>query len=276
MPYKLKKACCYPGCPNLSHDSYCPDHKKVRQRFKNQLADRDRGTAAQRGYDAQWRRARVVFLNQHPLCVKCEEDNHLTPATVVDHIIDHKGDYELFWDRDNWQSLCKPCHDSKTAMTTWGKSKEGAVSMRTKVTIVCGAPGSGKTTYVEQHMKSGDLIIDLDWIWKAFTGLPYYHKPSELLPFVMAARDAVLQRLDQVSDLNRAFIIAGAPKAIEREALSRRYGAKVILFTTSQNECIRRIQADERRSHNTEAWKPLVQKWWNEYQPRKGDVIADE
>ena len=33
-------------------------------------------------------------------------------ATVVDHIIPHKGDSDLFWDESNWQSLCKRCHDS--------------------------------------------------------------------------------------------------------------------------------------------------------------------
>jgi 5-methylcytosine-specific restriction protein A len=37
------------------------------------------------------------------------------PAIVVDHIIPHKGNYKLFWDKSNWQSLCKSCHDKKTA-----------------------------------------------------------------------------------------------------------------------------------------------------------------
>lgn len=35
------------------------------------------------------------------------------PATVVDHKIPHRNDMELFWDRDNWQGLCKCCHDSE-------------------------------------------------------------------------------------------------------------------------------------------------------------------
>ena len=34
-------------------------------------------------------------------------------AAVVDHITPHKGDMKLFWDSDNWQSLCKQCHDSE-------------------------------------------------------------------------------------------------------------------------------------------------------------------
>lgn len=31
---------------------------------------------------------------------------------MVDHIIPHKGDMTLFWDPDNWQSLCFWCHDN--------------------------------------------------------------------------------------------------------------------------------------------------------------------
>jgi hypothetical protein len=36
-------------------------------------------------------------------------------ANVVDHIIPHRGDMELFWDESNWQSMCEPCHNRKTA-----------------------------------------------------------------------------------------------------------------------------------------------------------------
>ncbi|WP_456297628.1 HNH endonuclease signature motif containing protein [Kineothrix alysoides] len=35
-------------------------------------------------------------------------------ATVVDHVIPHRGDPILFWDKRNWQPLCKTCHDKKT------------------------------------------------------------------------------------------------------------------------------------------------------------------
>jgi len=37
-----------------------------------------------------------------------------TKATVVDHVIPHRGDEALFWDRSNWRPLCKRCHDQKT------------------------------------------------------------------------------------------------------------------------------------------------------------------
>ena len=54
------------------------------------------------------------YLATHPLCVRCMAEGRYTKATVVDHIKPHRGDSALFWDQDNWQALCKRCHDRKT------------------------------------------------------------------------------------------------------------------------------------------------------------------
>jgi 5-methylcytosine-specific restriction protein A len=74
--------------------------------------DRRRGSSRERGYTSKWQKARAAYLAQHPLCVFCERDGVLTPATVVDHVEPHRDDDEKFWDQDNWQSLCKSHHDS--------------------------------------------------------------------------------------------------------------------------------------------------------------------
>lgn len=50
----------------------------------------------------------------NPFCVKCYEEGHITMATVVDHIVPHRGDQKLFWDRGNWQPLCEHHHNVKT------------------------------------------------------------------------------------------------------------------------------------------------------------------
>ncbi|MEG0936266.1 MAG: HNH endonuclease signature motif containing protein [Clostridia bacterium] len=73
-----------------------------------------RGGANERGYDSRWRKARTLYLRKHPLCAECRRNGVLTPATVVDHIVPHRGDERLFWDEANWQPLCKTCHDQKT------------------------------------------------------------------------------------------------------------------------------------------------------------------
>ena len=113
MPYKPSRPCHYQGCPNLTDHprGYCPLHLSGKYREE----DSKRPPSHERGYDRHWRRARVRYLREHPLCVICLADERITAATVVDHIIPPKGDYELFWGGDNWQSLCKVHHDQKTA-----------------------------------------------------------------------------------------------------------------------------------------------------------------
>jgi 5-methylcytosine-specific restriction enzyme A len=83
--------------------------------------DRQRPSAARRGYGPRWRRARAAFLARHPLCVACRAQGRVVTATVVDHLVPHRGDQRLFWDEANWAPSCKPCHDRKTASEgRWG------------------------------------------------------------------------------------------------------------------------------------------------------------
>lgn len=69
-------------------------------------------SSSARGYGSSWQKAREGFLRKHPVCVMHLKFGKVVKATVVDHIIPHKGDMRLFWDSSNWQALCKPCHDS--------------------------------------------------------------------------------------------------------------------------------------------------------------------
>lgn len=76
------------------------------------FADMRRGSSSQRGYDGRWQKARRAWLARHPLCACCEANGYVQPAEVVDHVVPHKGDRDLFWDSDNWQPLCAWCHNA--------------------------------------------------------------------------------------------------------------------------------------------------------------------
>lgn len=114
MPSAAPKPCRHPGCGVLVRDgtSRCALHVKVYA----QASDAQRGSANDRGYSYAWQKARAGYLKSHPLCVRHEKRSEVVAATVVDHIVPHRGDKALFWDYDNWQALCKTCHDIKTAM----------------------------------------------------------------------------------------------------------------------------------------------------------------
>ena len=64
-----------------------------------------------RWYDTQrWRHLREICLDKNPLCAMCLKMGRETPASVVDHIEPHNGNYDLFWEVNNLQSLCASCH----------------------------------------------------------------------------------------------------------------------------------------------------------------------
>lgn len=92
-----------------------------RERSRKRDLDTHRGSARQRGYDSKWERYRRAYLARHPLCGHCQAEGRLTPATVIDHITDHRGDKSLFWLHSNHQPLCKRHHDMKTAATHLNK-----------------------------------------------------------------------------------------------------------------------------------------------------------
>lgn len=115
MPSKPLRPCKQIGCKNLSKNTYCEIHTKN--------YDIQRGNSAERGYDAKWRKYRIVYLTKNPFCIKCLEKGFHTLATVVDHIVPHKGNMMLFWNPNNHQSLCKRCHDTKTATEDGGFGK---------------------------------------------------------------------------------------------------------------------------------------------------------
>jgi 5-methylcytosine-specific restriction enzyme A len=74
-------------------------------------------------YTAIWRRRRLAYLMENPLCVACFKKGTTTPAVDIDHIIpinplnawDFDGvKYGHPLDGNNLQSLCKSCHAKKT------------------------------------------------------------------------------------------------------------------------------------------------------------------
>lgn len=70
----------------------------------------------------RWKAKRLAQLRAQPLCVFCERDGKVTPATIADHVIPHKGDESLFW-YGRLQSLCTH-HHSSTAQ----KMEKGGLS----------------------------------------------------------------------------------------------------------------------------------------------------
>lgn len=108
-----RRVCTRSGCPNLTDSGRCSQCRRQ--------ADRDRGTATERGYNsAGHRHFRTDVLDRDPICVLCE----LAASTVADHwplsrreliVSGRNPDDPLFG-----RGLCKPCHDRETSVNQPG------------------------------------------------------------------------------------------------------------------------------------------------------------
>lgn len=110
MATKPLRPCQNPGCCALVPGGYCDRHRP-RPRDRSEEAKAWRWM-----YGTQvWKRLRSEQLLREPWCRECARRGVRTRATDVDHVRDHKGDWAVFTDEANLQSLCHSCHSRKTA-----------------------------------------------------------------------------------------------------------------------------------------------------------------
>lgn len=113
MANRPLRPCRCPGCPELTGDGWCPKHRPKHQR------------GASAAYHSWYLLPiwtddlRPGQLLREPFCRECARRGLRTPAVDVDHILDHKGDWAVFTDRNNLQSLCHSCHSRKTMLEQW-------------------------------------------------------------------------------------------------------------------------------------------------------------
>lgn len=61
---------------------------------------------------ARWQKLRwSVLVRDLFTCRECGRIEADTSKLVADHKRAHRGDERKFWDPENLQCLCKPCHD---------------------------------------------------------------------------------------------------------------------------------------------------------------------
>jgi 5-methylcytosine-specific restriction protein A len=146
--FKPPRPCSAPGCPTQTANARCETHGHAHQRE----VDARRGTSAERGYDATWRRLRLAKLSNDPVCqirTHCQG----AVATEVDHRIPIRQRPEGRLDWDNLQSGCKPCHSAKILRESAGRGT-GTRSQ---------SPGSAGGRPARWHLrKSAKLEIGAD------------------------------------------------------------------------------------------------------------------
>lgn len=136
-----------------------------------------------------------------------------------------------------------------------------------EVFIICGAPGSGKTTYASQHHQPGDLIVDMDTIVAALTGDETAHPDYEnILDVAIAVRNTLYNIIENgTGDWKRAFVITSSMDDGAVIALAKQLHATVHYMETTKDECKRRIANDKTRQ-DKELFYNLVDEWFKNHE----------
>ncbi|EHK80860.1 hypothetical protein [Rhodococcus pyridinivorans] len=116
------------------------------------------------------------------------------------------------------------------------------------ITVVSGAPCSGKTTYVRENAGAGDIVIDFDTLAVALgSAVSHDHTPVHVDLARLARRAAIDEVLLHPDFLGDVWIVDTAPghAALVRYAAA---GARFEVCDPGRNECLARALRDGRPS----------------------------
>lgn len=218
----------------------------------------------------QWKKLSQKQKREYPYCQWVYEDGTMCRSTdrlASDHkipILD--GGQPLL--QSNLQSLCHHHHSIKTGQET------GSFIGRPHTTIICGPPGSGKTTYVMERAKQYDVILDLDRILGALNTKTSHIKPTYLMRCAWEMRDALIDHIQVARDIPRVWIIEGAPLLKRRHGLRDRLHAEVILLLPTPQQCKDRIKNAQDRDQSA-PWDTWIDEWFEKYEPSSLDIVIN-
>ena len=137
---------------------------------------------------------------------------------------------------------------------------------RHSVYIVYGAPLSGKNTYVRNNMMHGDIVVDMDMLYRAVTLNDLYNKPNSLLMNVRAVHATLIDNIrTRYGKWNNAWVIGSYADRYKREQLAHELGAVLVFCDASRDDCIRRLSVDVDRQYRRDEWCKYINEWFDRY-----------
>ena len=207
----------------------------------------------------------MLIINERgPRCEHCGQRVAVSSELTLHHIIEltpeNVHDANITLNPVNVLVVHHACHNQI-------HGRFGS-QMARGVYLVYGPPLSGKTSFVREHMKRGDIVVDMDRLYAAVSMLPEYDKPDSLLSNVMAMQRALIDNIKtRYGKWHSAWIVGGYADRYRREQLADSLGAELVFCDVSQEECLSRLAIDADRQHRQDEWRKYIEKWFMEYTP---------
>lgn len=143
------------------------------------------------------------------------------------------------------------------------------------LTIICGPPGAGKSTLINNKNRDETLVIDFAEIKSRVSGLGLYEAGDKWLVPALKERAKMLGILAAPTQYKDAVFITLAPEKCVRSDWENMLGAeKIIVMETDPYTCIERIAKSSVRNVRTPLfWRTLIFDWWDTYVRSDSDEI---
>lgn len=123
--------------------------------------------------------------------------------------------------------------------------------------LVTGLPGSGKTTYVKEHMKDNDCVYDFDYLCAAFSYCDIHGERNRNIKEMV--NDLLLPLIQNYESygINDLYIIRTTPSETELKELAI-LGVQLVFIDTHPDVCRERMS--KRDCRVIEGYEQIVMK----------------
>ena len=210
-----------------------------------------------------WRDFRAGLIAERgPVCERCgkivADESKLIGHHKIELTPENVHDYTISLNPELVELICDSCHNKEHMR--FGHEK------RKSVYIVYGCPLSGKTTFVRQHKGRGDIVIDMDQLYKAITFLNDYDKPDRLLNNIKRVRNDLIDQIKvRYGKWQDAYIVGGYADKYKRNKLAEELGAELIYMECSREEAMARLHVDEDRKYMKREYMEYIDRWFERY-----------
>jgi hypothetical protein len=189
---------------------------------------------------------------------RCERCGYRPPhfSNLIGHHKEHLtesnvDDAQVSLNPDKIEITCQHCHN---------KEHRRFGSHKSKVYIVYGPPFAGKGDMVRELMQKGDIVLDIDTLWRAVTYGD--DKPNGIRFNVFKLRDCLFDQIKtRYGKWGDAYVIGGYPEKYERERIAAELNAELIYCESTKEECLARFH----QSGKPEAWADYINGWWEKF-----------
>jgi DNA-directed RNA polymerase subunit RPC12/RpoP/predicted kinase len=210
-----------------------------------------------------WIRFRLAIIAERGLrCEHCgrivSKARDLTLHHKIELTPENVSDVMISLNPDNVMVVHHDCHNKIHGR--FGYTIEKGVY------VVYGPPLAGKHTWISEHISRGDMVVDMDRLYRAISFRPSFDKPDNLLMNVRGVYNLLIDNVKtRYGRWNSAFVVTGGADKYQRERLAEDLGAELVFCDTSIEECIRRLEADKDRRYRQDEWRGYINKWFEAY-----------